>query len=78
MYEIENDYYAKNFEAFRQKFPEKELVIAGMEILAVYDDVGTAYREIVKTRTPGSFTIKHVRKEPEFVRLPTFLEEIHL
>jgi hypothetical protein len=77
MYETENEFYAKNLKNFRQKFLEKELVIAGTEVLAVYDDVGTAYRETVKTHAPGSFTIKHVRKEPELVRLPTFFEGMH-
>jgi hypothetical protein len=74
MYEQENAFYEANIGMFREKYLDKEVVIAGNEILGVYDDLGTALDETVKTRPLGSFTIKHVRAQPETIRIPSYFE----
>ncbi|MDR1316692.1 MAG: hypothetical protein LBK13_07445 [Spirochaetales bacterium] len=74
MYEQENAFYEANIDMLRGKYLDKELVIAGNTILGVYDDLGTAVRETVKTHPRGTFTIKHVRAKPELVRIPVYFE----
>ncbi|MDR1179608.1 MAG: hypothetical protein LBK44_03820 [Spirochaetales bacterium] len=59
----------------REKYLDKEVVIAGDEIIGVYDDLGSALDETIKTRPLGSFTIKHVRAQPETITLTPFFEE---
>jgi hypothetical protein len=74
MYEQENAFYEANIDTLKKKYLDKELVIVGQEIIGVYDDVGAAYRETLKTREAGTFTIKHVHEHPELIRIPMFLE----
>jgi len=74
MYEKENAFYRENLGMLREKYPEKELVIVGDKIIGVYDDLGTAFRETIRTRPRGTFTIKHVRMEPELIRIPSYFE----
>jgi hypothetical protein len=74
MYEQENAFYEANIDMLRKKYPDKEVVIAGNEILGVYEDLGTALDETVKTRPLGSFTIKHVRSQPEVIWIPSYFE----
>jgi hypothetical protein len=74
MYEQENAFYETNLTRFREKQLDKEPVIVGNEIIGIYDDVGNAYRETIKSRVPGTFTIKHVREHPELIRIPSYFE----
>ncbi|MDR2551669.1 MAG: hypothetical protein LBD31_00665 [Treponema sp.] len=74
MYEQENAYYEANIAMLREKYLDKEVVIAGNEILGVYEDLGTALNETVKSHSLGSFTIKHVRAYPETVWIPSYFE----
>jgi hypothetical protein len=74
MYERENAFYEANIDMLREKYLDKEVVIAGDEILGIYDDLGTALDETVKTRPLGSFTIKHVRSQPETIWIPSYFE----
>jgi hypothetical protein len=74
MYEQENAFYEANIDMLREKYLDKEVVIAGDEILGIYDDLGTALDETVKTRPLGSFTIKHVQAQPETIWIPSYFE----
>jgi hypothetical protein len=74
MYERENAYYEANIAMLREKYLDKEVVIAGNEILGVYDDLGTALDETIKTRSLGSFTIKHIHNQPETIWIPSYFE----
>jgi hypothetical protein len=74
MYEQENAFYEAHISMFREKYLDKEMVIAGNELLGVYDNLGTALDETVKTRPLGSFTIKHVRSQPETIWIPSYFE----
>jgi hypothetical protein len=60
MFEQENAFYEANREKLRQEYLGKELVIAGDEIIGVYDDLDTAVDETVKTRPLGTFCVKAV------------------
>jgi hypothetical protein len=75
MFERENKFYEENKESLRKQYLGKELVIVQDEVIAAYDDVGTAIRETVKTRPLGSFCVKNVPESPEekVIRIPTFL-----
>jgi hypothetical protein len=73
-YQRENDFYRDNLAMLREKYPEKELVIVGDKIIGVYDDYGTAIEEAKKTHPLGTFCVKHVRMEPEMIRIPTYFE----
>jgi hypothetical protein len=68
MFEKENAYFQAHLDEFRQKYLDKELVIVGNKLVAVYDDFGKAYREPAKTYKPGTYMVAHVYakgKEPE-------------
>jgi len=75
MFEQENRFYEENKDSLRKQYLGKEVVIVGDEVIAAYDDVGTAISETVKTRPLGSFCVKNVPKSPEerVIRIPTFL-----
>jgi hypothetical protein len=60
MYEKENAFYGTNRDQLREKYPGKEVVIVGNEIIGVYDDLDAAVDETVKTRPLGTFCIKAV------------------
>ncbi|GHT97816.1 hypothetical protein FACS1894142_3180 [Spirochaetia bacterium] len=74
MYERENAFYEANIDMLRKKYLGKEVVIAGDEILGVYNDLGTALDKTQKTHSLGSFTIKHIRSIPETIRIPSYFE----
>ncbi|GHV76091.1 hypothetical protein AGMMS49942_09120 [Spirochaetia bacterium] len=74
MYERENAFYEANIGMLREKYLDKEVVIAGDEILGVYDDLGTALDMTQKTHSLGSFTIKHIRTTPETIWIPSYFE----
>ena len=65
MFEQENQFYEENRTNLREKYLEKSIVISKDELIGVYDDVGEAYRETIKTRSPGTFAIKSIPKDPE-------------
>jgi hypothetical protein len=73
-------YYEANKPAIREKYPGKQIVISGGNILGVYDDVGTAYRETVKTTPLGSFIIQDipVNIEDDIIYLSPFLSVAHV
>jgi hypothetical protein len=75
MFEQENRFYEENKDSLRKQYLGKEVVIVGDEVIAAYDDVGTAISETVKTRPLGSFCVKNVPESPEerVIRIPTFL-----
>jgi hypothetical protein len=75
MFEQENRFYEENKDSLRKQYLGKEVVIVGDEVIAAYDDVGTAISETVKTRPLGSFCVKNVPESPEerMIRIPTFL-----
>jgi hypothetical protein len=66
MYEQENAFYEANKAQLRQKYLGKELVIAGNEIIGVYDDLDTAVDETEKTRPLGTFYVKSVPIDPSW------------
>ena len=75
MFEQENRFYEENKDNLRKQYLGKEVVIVKNEVIAVYDDLGTAIRETIKTRPLGSFCVKNVPESPEekIIRIPTFL-----
>ncbi|MDR0289480.1 MAG: hypothetical protein LBI06_00915 [Treponema sp.] len=74
MFERENAFYEINREQFREKYPGKELVIVGDEIIGVYDDLKTAIDKTVQTHPLGTFCVKDVpiHPEDEEVWIPSF------
>jgi hypothetical protein len=74
MFEQETQFYEENKESLRRQYLGKEVVIVADQVIAAYDDVGTAIRETVKTRPLGSFCIKNVpvSTEEKVIRIPTF------
>ena len=60
MFEQENRFYEENKDSLRKQYLGKEVVIVGDEVIAAYDDVGTAISETVKTRPLVSFCVKNV------------------
>jgi hypothetical protein len=75
MFEQETQFYEKNKENLRKQYLGKEVVIVADQVIAAYDDIGTAIRETVKTRPLGSFCIKNVpvSTEEKVIRIPTYL-----
>jgi hypothetical protein len=70
MFEKENAFFEANFPALLEKYNGKELVIAGDQIVGVYDSFGEACDEADKRYTPGSVCIKHVDEyslEPQYL-----------
>jgi hypothetical protein len=63
MFEKEEAFYKAHIDEFRQKYLDKELVIVGDRLVAVYDDFGRAYREPAKTYKPGTYMVAHVYPE---------------
>jgi hypothetical protein len=74
MYEQENAFYEAHIDMLREKYLDKEVVIAGNEILGVYEDLGTALDKTVKKHSLGSFTIKHIRAQAETIWIPSYFE----
>jgi hypothetical protein len=72
MFEQENAFFEANIDTFRKNYLGKELVIVGNTILGVYDDVGTALRETIKTYPMGAFTIKQVEEHPMPMYIPFY------
>jgi hypothetical protein len=75
MFERENAFYEANRQSLREKYPGKELVIVGDEIIGVYDNLDTAIDTTVQTRPLGTFCVKDVpiNPEDEEVWIPSFL-----
>jgi hypothetical protein len=75
MFERENKFYEENKDTLRKQYIGKEVVIVQDEVIAAYDDVGTAIRETVKNYPLGSFCVKNipVSSEEKVIRIPTFL-----
>jgi hypothetical protein len=65
MFDHEAQFYEANKLEIREKYTGKQIVIAGDKIVGVYDDVGEAYRETIKTLPLGSFMIQDVPKNIE-------------
>ncbi|MDR1901917.1 MAG: DUF5678 domain-containing protein [Treponema sp.] len=65
MYEREEAFYQANKPDLREKYHGKHIVIVGEEIIGVYDDVGTAYHETIKTVPLGSFMIQEIPENIE-------------
>jgi hypothetical protein len=64
MFERENAFYEANRHVFREKYLGKELVIAGDEIIGVYDDLDSAIDQTTLTRPMGTFCVKDVPVDP--------------
>jgi len=65
MFEAENQFYEKNREFLREKYLGKAIVIIGETIIGVYDNIGEAYKETLKTRKPGTFCLKNIPVDPD-------------
>jgi hypothetical protein len=65
MYEREEAFYQTNKPDLREKYHGKHIVIVGEEVVGVYDDVGIAYHEAVKTMPLGSFMIQEIPENIE-------------
>jgi hypothetical protein len=64
-FEKEMAFVQAHKDEFRKEYAGKYLVVIGESIVATYDDVGTAYRETIKTHKPGHFMIKKVPTKPD-------------
>ena len=75
MFEKETEFYIANKNEIREKYLGKRIVIAGDQIIGVYNDVSEAYTETIKTLLPGSFMIKDIPVdiEDEVVQLSPFI-----
>jgi hypothetical protein len=69
MFEEENRFYQENRETFREKYLGKAIAIAGTTVIGVYDDIGEAYKETVKTRKPGTFCLKNIPVDPNAAQI---------
>jgi len=65
MFEAENQFYEENREFLREKYLGKAIVIIGETIIGVYDNIGEAYKETLKTRKPGTFCLKNIPVDPD-------------
>ena len=65
MFEAENLFYEENRESIREKYLGKAIVIIGNTIIGVYDNIGEAYKETLKTRKPGTFCLKNIPVDPD-------------
>ncbi|MDR2542303.1 MAG: DUF5678 domain-containing protein [Treponema sp.] len=65
MFEKELQFYNTNKEQLREKYHGKHVVIAGEQVIGIYDDAGTAYKETAKTIPPGSFMIREIPENTE-------------
>jgi hypothetical protein len=64
MFEAENKYYRENRDSLREKYLGKAIAIVGEAVVGVYDNIGEAYRESVKSRKPGTFCLKNIPVDP--------------
>ncbi|MCL2720180.1 MAG: DUF5678 domain-containing protein [Treponema sp.] len=60
MLENEYEFYGNNRSEIRKKFLGKHIVIVGNQVIASYDNLEDAYKETIKTYSPGSFMLHHV------------------
>jgi len=69
--EKEQAFYQAHRAEFRSKYLGKRVVIAGDQILGVYDSDREALQATVKTRPRGSFMVKFIPVDPkkETIRL---------
>jgi hypothetical protein len=65
MFEVENQFYQANRETIREKYLGKAIVIIGETVTGVYDNIGEAYIETLKTQKPGTFCLKNIPVDPE-------------
>ena len=65
MFEAENQFYEENREVLREKYLGKAIVIIGETIIGVYDNIGEAYKETLKTKKPGTFCLKNIPVDPD-------------
>jgi hypothetical protein len=63
MFEKENAFFEANFPALLEKYNGKELVIAGDQIVGVYDSIRRADEETQRVRKPGTYCIKRVEED---------------
>jgi hypothetical protein len=64
MLEKETAFYEAHREELRSKYHGKRVVIAGDQVLGIYETDHEAYEETVKTVTPGQFMIKYIPEDP--------------
>jgi hypothetical protein len=64
MFERENAFYEANRKMLREKYLGKELVIAGDEIIGVYDNLDMAIDTTVQTHPLGTFFFFFVPVDP--------------
>jgi hypothetical protein len=65
MFSRENAFYKAHLPEFLVQYPGKELVIVGDELVGIYDKLGTALAETLKTHKKNTFCIKHVYQPGE-------------
>ena len=58
MLEVEYDYLIENLEELESKYKDKTVVIIGMEVVGVHDELGEAYSEAVKKYELGTFLLE--------------------
>jgi hypothetical protein len=57
MLERENNFYSAHQAEFKEKYPEKWLVIVGESLWGVFDKVSEAAKEALKNFEPGEFLL---------------------
>ena len=57
MLERENAFYVTHQDEFREKYPDKQLVISGESLFGVYDTLREAAENALKNLEPGDFMI---------------------
>jgi hypothetical protein len=71
MFEKETEFYNAHRAELRERYTGKRVVIAGDQILGVYDTDREAMQKTAKTRQPGTFMVKYIPLDPkkETIRL---------
>ena len=64
MFEVENQFYEENRDTLREKYLGKAIVIVDNAVIGIYDNIGDAYKETLKTRKPGTFCLKNIPVDP--------------
>jgi len=64
MFETESAFYKAHRDELRAKYVGKRVVIAGQEVLGVYDTDREAINAMTKTRPLGTFMVKYIPEDP--------------
>lgn len=59
------EWYIANQQELAGKYNGKVLLIVDQKLVKVFDDIGAAYAEAMKSYTPGTFTLQPCSPDPD-------------